>query len=85
MPEVEDVIYNNVEPSEDLINTIESSEMVVLGPSNPITSIGPIISIKGVKKALKNAYVVAVSPIIGGKPVSGPAAKFMNALGIEVS
>ena len=85
MPEVEDVIYNNVEPSEDLINTIESSDMVVIGPSNPITSIGPIISIKGVKKALKNVYVVAVSPIIGGKPVSGPAAKFMNALDIEVS
>lgn len=85
MPEVEDVIYNNVEPSEDLINTIESSDMVVIGPSNPITSIGPIISIKDVTKALKNIYVAAVSPIIGGKPVSGPAAKFMNSLDIEVS
>jgi LPPG:FO 2-phospho-L-lactate transferase len=85
IPEVEDVIYNNVEPSEDLINTIESSEMVIIGPSNPITSIGPILSIKGVKKALKNVYVAAVSPIIGGKPVSGPAAKFMNAMDIEVS
>jgi LPPG:FO 2-phospho-L-lactate transferase len=85
MPEVEDVIYNNVEPSEDLINTIESSDMVVIGPSNPVTSIGPIISIKDVTRALKNVYVAAVSPIIGGKPVSGPAAKFMNALDIEVS
>lgn len=84
-PEVEDIIYNDVEPSKDLINTIESSEMVIIGPSNPITSIGPIISIKGVKKALKKTYVVGVSPIIAGKPVSGPAAKFMNALGIEVS
>ncbi len=84
-PEVDDIIYNNVEPSIDLINTIESSDMVIIGPSNPITSIGPIISIKGVKKALKNVYVVAVSPIIGDKPVSGPAAKFMNALGYEVS
>lgn len=85
MPEVEDIIYNDVEPSKDLINTIKSSEMVIIGPSNPITSIGPIISIKGVKKALKKSYVVGVSPIIAGKPVSGPAAKFMNALGIEVS
>lgn len=84
-PEVEDIIYNDVEPSKDLINTIESSEMVIIGPSNPITSIGPIISIKGVKKALKKSYVVGISPIIAGKPVSGPAAKFMNALGIEVS
>ena len=85
IPEVEDVIHNDVEPSEDLINTIESSDMIIIGPSNPITSIGPILSIKGVKKALKNVYVAAVSPIIGGKPVSGPAAKFMNALNIEVS
>ncbi|MGF7117751.1 2-phospho-L-lactate transferase [Methanobacterium oryzae] len=84
-PEVENVIYNDVNPSTDLINTIESSEMIIIGPSNPITSIGPIISIDGVKKALKNVYVVAVSPIIGGKPVSGPAAKFMKALGYEVS
>jgi LPPG:FO 2-phospho-L-lactate transferase len=85
MPEVEDIIYNDVEPSEDLINAIESSDMVVIGPSNPITSIGPIISIKGVIKALKNVHVAAISPIIGEKPVSGPAAKFMSAIGIEVS
>ena len=84
-PDVEDIIYNDVEPSPDLIDTIKSSKMVIIGPSNPVTSIGPIISIKGVKKALKNTYVVGVSPIIAGKPVSGPAAKFMNALGIEVS
>jgi len=84
-PEVEDIIYNEVEPSNNLIQIIESSEMVVIGPSNPITSIGPIISIPGVKKALKKTYVVAVSPIIGGKPVSGPAAKFMIAKGFEVS
>ncbi len=84
-PEVEDVKYNSVNPSKDLISTIESSKMVVIGPSNPITSIGPIISIKGVKKALKKTYTVGISPIIAGKPVSGPAAKFMDALGIEVS
>jgi LPPG:FO 2-phospho-L-lactate transferase len=84
-PEVEDIIYADVKPSDDVINTIEDSDMVIIGPSNPITSIGPIISMKGVKKALKNSYVVAVSPIIGGNPVSGPAAKFMNAMGCEVS
>ncbi len=84
-PEVEDIIYADVEPSDDVINAIEDSDMVIIGPSNPITSIGPIISMRGVKKALKNSYVVAVSPIIGGNPVSGPAAKFMNAMGYEVS
>lgn len=85
IPEVENVVYNGVEPSPNLIKTINSSEIVIMGPSNPITSIGPILSIKGVVEALKNTYVVAISPIIGGKPVSGPAGKFMNALGIEVS
>lgn len=84
-PEVEDIIYHEVKPSNNLTEIIESSDMVIIGPSNPITSIGPIISIPGVKKALKNAYVVAISPIIGGKPVSGPAAKFMSAKGFEVS
>lgn len=83
--EVDDIIYNKVEPAPNLIETIENSEMVVIGPSNPITSIGPIISIKGVKKALKKVHVVGVSPIIGNSPFSGPAAKFMKAGGHEVS
>ncbi len=82
---VKNVVYNQVDPAPGLVESIENSEMVIIGPSNPITSIGPIISIKGVKKALKNNYVVGVSPIIGNNPVSGPAAKFMEALGYEVS
>ncbi|MCK9150380.1 2-phospho-L-lactate transferase [Methanobacterium alcaliphilum] len=82
---VDDVVYNEVEPAPDMLNIIENSETVVIGPSNPITSIGPIISIKGVEKALKKVHVVGVSPIIGNSPVSGPAAKFMQACGHEVS
>ena len=85
MPEVLDIKYNPVSPSPGLIEFIEESEMVIIGPSNPITSIGPIITLEGVSKALKNAYVVGISPIIGDAPVSGPAAKFMNALGHDVS
>lgn len=84
-PEVLDVVYSNVPPSNQLIQTIEESDMVILGPSNPITSIMPILSIEGVKEALKNKFVVAVSPIVGTEPVSGPAGKFMNALGYEIS
>lgn len=85
MPEVLDIKYDIVAPSPGLVESIEESEMVVLGPSNPVTSIRPIISIEGMDKALKNAYVVGISPIIGNAPVSGPAAKFMNALGHDVS
>ena len=84
-PEVFDINYQKVDPAPGVIEAIEDSDKVVIGPSNPITSIEPIISAKGVRKALKNSYVVAVSPIIGKKPVSGPAAKFMKALGHDVS
>ena len=84
-PEVFDIKYDSVEPSPQLIESIEESDTVVLGPSNPITSIWPIISLDGVINALKKSYVVAISPIIGDTPVSGPAAKFMNAMGHEVS
>ncbi len=84
-PEVHDLIYQNVEPSPGIIESIEDADMVVIGPSNPVTSIGPIISMDDVVDALKKSYVTAVSPIIGDVPVSGPAAKFMSALGHEVS
>ncbi|AIS32902.1 MULTISPECIES: 2-phospho-L-lactate transferase [Methanobacterium] len=84
-PRVLDVSCQKVDPAPGLIESIEDSDMVVIGPSNPITSIGPIISAKRVKKALKKTYVVGVSPIVGDKPVSGPAAKFMQAKGHEVS
>ena len=85
MPEVVDIKYNKVSPSPGLIERVEESDMIVIGPSNPITSIWPIISIEGMDKALKKSYVVGISPIIGNAPVSGPAAKFMNALGHDVS
>ena len=84
-PEVQDVVFSNVAPAPGVIDTIKNSDAVIIGPSNPITSILPIISLEGVKDALKDTYVVAVSPIIGNDSVSGPASKFMNALGIEVS
>ncbi|AEG17252.1 2-phospho-L-lactate transferase [Methanobacterium paludis] len=84
-PEVLDLEYNSVKPAHGVIESIEEADLVVIGPSNPVTSIGPIISMEGVSDALKKSYVTAVSPIIGGTPVSGPAAKFMRALGHEVS
>lgn len=84
-PEVLSVDYTKVNPAPTIVETIENSEMVVIGPSNPITSILPIVNLEGVEKALKNSYVVTISPIISDAPVSGPAGKFMSALGHEVS
>ena len=84
-PEVKDVVFSKVKPADGLIDAIKNSEAVIIGPSNPITSILPILSLDGVKEALKDTFVVAVSPIIGNDSVSGPASKFMKALDIEVS
>ena len=84
-PEVLDIKFSNVSPSDGIIESIENSDAVIIGPSNPITSISPILELEGVRDALKDAYVIAVSPIIGSDSVSGPASKFMKALDIEVS
>lgn len=84
-PEVLDVKFSNVAPAEGIIDAIRNSEAVIIGPSNPVTSISPILSLDGVRDALNETYVVAVSPIIGNDTVSGPASKFMKALGIDVS
>ena len=84
-PEVLDIKYTKVNPSPKVIDTLEKSDMIIIGPSNPITSILPIISMNGVEKALKNSYVVAISPIIGNSALSGPAGKFMKAFDYEVS
>jgi len=84
-PKVLSVDYTPVNPAPRIIETIENSEMIIIGPSNPITSILPITTLDGVEKALKKSYVVSISPIIGNAPVSGPAGKFMTAMGHEVS
>lgn len=72
-------------PNPDAINAIHDSEMVILAPGNPLTSIGPMLQIKGIRKELTKMKkkVVAVSPLIGDNSISGPAAKYMQAAGIE--
>lgn len=71
--------------SPKVLEALQKEDKVLIGPSNPITSIGPIISLPGMRDILKNKIVVAVSPIIGNAPVSGPAGKMMQACGLEVS
>lgn len=74
-------------PAAGVIDAIKNAELVVVCPSNPVVSIGTILLVKGVREALKqtNAQVVAISPIIAGAPVKGPADKLMRGLGLEVS
>ncbi|MBP2143705.1 LPPG:FO 2-phospho-L-lactate transferase [Methanococcus voltae] len=85
---VVDVFYENsnyAEAVEGAIEDIKNSDIIVIGPSNPITSINPILSIPEIRKCLKNKVVYAISPIIGNNPVSGPAGTLMQAKGYEVS
>ncbi|HEX8808371.1 MAG TPA: 2-phospho-L-lactate transferase [Xanthobacteraceae bacterium] len=70
-------------PAPGVIEAIESAEAVILAPSNPVTSIGPILAVPGIRDALRrtSASVTAVSPIVGGAAVSGPAAVLMRRKG----
>jgi LPPG:FO 2-phospho-L-lactate transferase len=86
--EIQGVVRSFNEPpvaTEEVLATIEASDAVVIGPSNPITSISPILACDGLKPALKDKFVIAVSPFIGHAPVSGPAGALMEAAGYEAS
>jgi LPPG:FO 2-phospho-L-lactate transferase len=74
-------------PAPGVIDAIASARVVLLAPSNPIVSIGPILALSGVRSALSrtSAPIVAVSPIIGGEALKGPAAAMLASLGHEVS
>lgn len=77
----------NAEPAPGVVESILGADGIIICPSNPIVSIGPILSVRGVREALKKsrAKIVAISPIVGGAPIKGPADKLMQGLGIEVS
>ncbi len=72
-------------PTKEVVDALEAQENVIIGPSNPITSIGPILALKGMREILAKKKVIAISPIIGNSPVSGPAGKLMSACGFPVS
>jgi LPPG:FO 2-phospho-L-lactate transferase len=88
--EVVDVVFEGAEtawPLESALEAIGAAELIVICPSNPIVSVGPIFAISGYLEAVKSspAPVVAVSPIVGGKALKGPADKMLSSLGHEVS
>jgi len=70
-------------PAPGVIESIEAAEAVIFAPSNPVTSIGPILAVPGIRDALRRtkAPVAAVSPIVGGAAVSGPAGALMKMMG----
>jgi len=74
-------------PSPGVLEAIRSSELVLLAPSNPVTSIGPILAVSGIREALMetDAPVAAVSPIVGSAAVTGPAGALLKSQGFDVS
>jgi LPPG:FO 2-phospho-L-lactate transferase len=78
---------DEAQPAPGVLKAIQSASLVLLAPSNPITSVGPILAVPGIREALRTtrAPVAAVSPIVGKAAVSGPAGVLMKACGFEVS
>ena len=90
LDEVKGIEYQGAEkvrPNPDAMNAIHDSSLIVIAPGNPLTSIGPMLAIKGIRKELakKKTKVVAISPIIGNSAITGPTGKYLEAAGIEVS
>lgn len=75
------------QPANGVIAAITDAKVIILAPSNPFVSLGPILQLRGVGEALKSVRprVAAISPIVGGKSVRGPAGAMMRGLGHEVS
>ena len=90
VPAIEAVELEGVEtasPTADVLEAIAGAEAIVIGPSNPVISIGPILAVPGIREAIAAAPapVIAVSPFVAGEVIKGPTDKFMRAVGGEPS
>jgi LPPG:FO 2-phospho-L-lactate transferase len=89
-PKVRDICYNGAENSTanpDLLNSLKNSELIVIAPANPISSINPIMKVREIGEVLTRLRkkVIAVSPLIGERAISGPAVKYMKAMNLTDS
>jgi len=87
-PKVTGFRFENIlrsEPAPGVLEAIEAAQWIVICPSNPWVSIDPILGVPGIRAALEDKPVVAVSPLIGGRALKGPAAKMYAELEIEPS
>jgi LPPG:FO 2-phospho-L-lactate transferase len=78
---------SDAEPAPGVVEAITSADAVLIAPSNPVTSIGPILAVPGIRDALLQARgrIAAVSPIVGNAPIAGPAGILMQAQGLSCS
>jgi LPPG:FO 2-phospho-L-lactate transferase len=87
---VEDVEFRGAagaQPSREALDAIATAHAIVIGPSNPVISIGPILALPGMREALRGARapVVAVSPLVAGEVVKGPTKAFMDFVRLPIS
>ena len=88
--EVQDVVFigaDKAQPALGVLDTLKQAHAILIAPSNPIVSIGSILAVPGIRDILQqtSGTVVAVSPIVAGAPIKGPADKLMRGIGYEVS
>lgn len=89
-PVVRGIRFEGVErtkPAPGILETIRAAERIIICPSNPLISIGPILAVPGIREELRRrrAQVMAVCPIVGGKSLKGPSDKMLRQLGHEAS
>jgi LPPG:FO 2-phospho-L-lactate transferase len=89
-PKLRKIIFDGADrarPAPGVIEAIEQADGIVISPSNPLISIGPILAVPGIREALRKrrADVVVVCPLVGGKSLKGPSDKMMAELRYEVS
>ena len=81
-----DVRYDGAEqsrPAPGVLESIAEADLVMIAPSNPFVSVHPILAVPGIRPALREKRVAAVSPLVGGKAIRGPLAEMMRSLGHE--
>ena len=88
--DISNILYKGIEGAKvnaKAVEYIRNSELIIIAPGNPISSIGPIISLPTIRKELelKKQNVIAISPLIGNIALSGPASKYLQVMGIESS
>jgi LPPG:FO 2-phospho-L-lactate transferase len=87
-PVVRGIRFDGIEtaqPSAEVLAALEASDGIVVAPSNPFVSVEPILALPSIRELVRKKRVVAVSPIVGGQAIKGPAAKMLGELGLDVS
>jgi LPPG:FO 2-phospho-L-lactate transferase len=85
-PRVSDFHFEGLAmPTRQVLAALDSADMIIFCPSNPFVSLDPILSLPGVRERVARKGPIAVSPIVGGQAIKGPAAKMLVELGLEVS